>query len=40
MLLFNLLKVTSDVAADGFGPITKIKDKFLAEKLCNNDNII
>ena len=40
MLLFNLLKVTSNVAADRLDPRTKIKGKFLAEKLPNNDNFI
>ena len=39
-LLFNLLKVTSDVAADRLGPRTKFQGTFLAEKLCNNDNAI
>ena len=40
MLLFNLLKVTSDVAADRLGPRTEIKGKLLAETLRNNDNVI
>ena len=40
MLLFNLLKVTSDVAAHRLDPRIKIKGKFLAEKLRNNDNVI
>ena len=40
MLLFNLLKVTSDVAANRLGPMTKIRGTFLAEKLSNNDNFI
>ena len=40
MPLFNLLKLTSDVAADRPGPKTKIKGNFLAEKLRNNDNVI
>ena len=34
MLLSNILKITSDVAADHLGPRT------LAEKLRNNDNVI
>ena len=37
---FNLLKVTSDAAADCLGPRTKRKGKLLAEKLGNNDNVI
>ena len=31
MLLYNLLKVPSDVAANSLSPRTKIKGKFLAE---------
>ena len=34
MLLFNLLKVTSDATAYHWSPRTKIKGPFLAEKLC------
>ena len=40
MLLFNLLNVTSAAASDRLGPRTKIKGKFLVEKLRNNDNVI
>ena len=40
MLLFNLFKVTSDVATDRLGSRTKTKGKFLVEKLRNNDNVI
>ena len=40
MLLFNLLNVTSAAAADHLVPRTKIKGKFLVEKLRNNDNVI
>ena len=39
MLLSNLFKVTSDVAADRLGPRTKIKGMLLAGKQCNNNFI-
>ena len=40
MFLFNLPKVTSDVAANRLGSRTKTKGTFLAEKLHNNNNVI
>ena len=40
MLSFNLLKVSSDASANRLGPRTKVKDKFLAQKLRNNHDDI
>ena len=40
VLLYNLLKVTSDVAANSLDSRTKIKGTFLAEKLIDYDNLI
>ena len=40
VLLFNLLEVTSDVAANRLGPRTIMKGTYLAEKQRNNENVI